>query len=329
MQSFFEEHFDWFVTKPVRIILILLIAFLLAQIARRAIRKIVERATTRGSGGVSTAEAQESTEPDPSGDAPPVSSRPAASRGLGMVRSTIARTLTPAERTARATQRAATLGHALGSVTSVVIYTIAIMMCLAELGVNLGPLLAGAGVVGVALGFGAQTLVADILNGIFILLEDQYGVGDVVDLGEATGTIEGITLRATQVRGLDGTLWHVPNGQIRRAGNQSQNWARALLDIAVPYDADLEVVSTVIRQAAEGVWKGSLCDQILEEPELWGVESFGPDAVTLRLVMKTSPGSQWAVAREFRAELRKAFDAAGIAAPMPRRQVWLKSPDAV
>lgn len=277
MDSFFERNYDWIVVKPIRIILILLVASVLALLVRRAIRRVAARIAGRGGGS------------------------------------------------ARAAQRSSTLGHVLGGSATAAIYVIAAMLCLSELGVALGPLLAGAGVVGVALGFGAQTLVRDVLNGLFVVIEDQYGVGDVVDLGDAVGTVESVTLRATRVRGLDGTLWHVPNGEIRRAGNKSQGWARAILDIPVAYDADVEKVSAVISRTAEAVWKSELRDQIVESPELWGVESFGPDSVNLRLAVKTVPGAQWAVARTLRARLKQAFDEAGIEIPFPQRSVWLKS----
>ena len=229
-----------------------------------------------------------------------------------------------AERSQRVTQRAGALGAALRSVASITIYTIAIIMVLGEFDVSLGPLLAGAGIAGVALGFGAQSLVRDFLSGIFILIEDQYGVGDIVDLGEATGTVEEVTLRVTRVRDVRGTLWHVPNGEIRRVGNQSQLWARVILDVEVAYDTDVADASAVIKEVADALWREGLpTAPILEEPEIWGVENFGPDAITLRLAAKTEPGSQWALSRELRVRLKRAFDEHGIEIPFPQRTVWL------
>ena len=140
----------------------------------------------------------------------------------------------------------------LRSVASFVIFLVAGFVALGRLGVDLAPLLASAGIVGVALGFGSQTLVKDFLSGIFILIEDQYGVGDIVDLdGETSGTVEAVTLRTTRLRRVDGTVWHVPNGEIRRAGNQSQHWSRALLDIEVAYDTDLDRAKEVLQDVAD------------------------------------------------------------------------------
>ena len=229
-----------------------------------------------------------------------------------------------AERGERVKQRAGALGAVLRSVASIVIYTVAVIMVLGEFDVSLGPLLAGAGIAGVALGFGAQSLVRDFLSGIFILIEDQYGVGDIVDLGEATGTVEEVTLRVTRVRDVRGTLWHVPNGEIRRVGNQSQLWARVILDVEVAYDTEIAKASAVIKAVADELWREGLATApILEEPEIWGVENFGPDAIVLRLAAKTEPGLQWALSRELRGRLKRAFDEHGIEIPFPQRTVWL------
>ncbi len=145
----------------------------------------------------------------------------------------------------RAAARAETLGHVLRSVSAFIVWSMAALTILGEVGINLGPLVAGAGIAGVALGFGAQSLVKDFLAGIFVIVEDQYGVGDIIDVGEdggraVAGTVESVSLRATRLRSVDGTVWHVPNGTILRVGNMSQQWARALLDISVGYAADIE-----------------------------------------------------------------------------------------
>jgi small-conductance mechanosensitive channel len=229
-----------------------------------------------------------------------------------------------AERSQRVKQRAGALGAVLRSLASIIVYAVAIIMVLGEFDISLGPLLAAAGVAGVALGFGAQSLVRDFLSGIFILIEDQYGVGDIVDLGEAIGTVEEVTLRITRVRDVHGTLWHVPNGEIRRVGNQSQLWARVILDVEVAYDTEIAKASAVIKEVADTLWhEGVATAPILEEPEIWGVENFGPDAIVLRLAAKTEPGSQWALSRELRARLKRAFDEHGIEIPFPQRTVWL------
>ncbi len=231
-----------------------------------------------------------------------------------------------AARDARQTQRTETIAAVLGSIAVFLIYMIAIFIALSKLNIDVGPLVAGAGVVGVALGFGAQSLVKDFLSGIFMILEDQYGVGDIVDVGEAYGTVEAITLRVTRLRDVEGTVWHVPNGQISRVGNLSQLWSRSLLDIGVAYDTDLDHAGSVITgvantMAAEDAW----VTEILEPPELWGVQQFGPNEVVLRLVMKTQPAAQWKINREFRARLKKAFDAEGIEIPFPQRTIWIRN----
>lgn len=238
----------------------------------------------------------------------------------------LARSSTPlAETEARSRQRAKTLASVFVSVTTVVIWALAVMLSLGELEVDLGPLLAGAGVLGIALGFGAQRIVRDFLSGLFVIIEDQYGVGDVVDVGEASGVVEQVTLRATRIRALNGTLWHVPNGEIRRAGNMSQYWARVVLDVPVAYDADVEEASALIKRVADRVWQEVDGCEVLEEPEVWGVEDFGADSVKIRLVVKTRPGSQWGVARQLRARLKETFDEAGLEIPFPQRTVWLRT----
>lgn len=292
-----------------RIVLILIAAFVLARVLRRVVRKLMMRLAERQASRM---------EPQPD-DQDQGGLQP-----LSMLREGLSGVLSPAERRERAAQRARTLGTTIASVVSFIIYAIAVMLCLGELGISLAPILAGAGVAGVALGFGAQSLVRDFLSGAFIIVEDQYGVGDIVDLGEASGVVEEVTLRATRVRGLDGTLWHVPNGEIRRAGNRSQYWARVVLDVPVAYDTDVTRVSMLIKQVADDVWRNRKACDILEEPEVWGVEDFGPDSLSVRLVVKTRPGSQWDVARELRARLKEAYDREGLEIPFPQRTVWLR-----
>jgi small conductance mechanosensitive channel len=219
----------------------------------------------------------------------------------------------------RAAARAQTLGQVLRSLTSLLVYGIASLLVLGELGINLGPLLATAGIAGVALGFGAQSLVKDFLTGIFMLLEDQYGVGDVIDVGEATGEVEQVTLRSTRLRDAQGTVWHVPNGEILRVGNMSQQWAKAVVDVAVAYGTDVREATEVIERVgadlrADEEW----ADRIEEAPEVLGVESLGADGLTIRVTVKTKPGAQWGVMRELRLRLREALDAAGIEAPYHR-----------
>ena len=153
---------------------------------------------------------------------------------------------------------------------------------------NLAAIGIGASIIGVAIGFGSQALVRDFLSGIFMLIEDQYGVGDVIDTGVATGTVEGVSLRTTRLRDAEGTVWHVPNGEIRRVGNKSQQWARVILDVAVAYDADLERATSVIRSAADAAAADpELGSAITDEPEVWGIEQVEADHVLIRLAVKT------------------------------------------
>lgn len=223
--------------------------------------------------------------------------------------------------------RAKTMGSVLKSIVSVVLGTIVVITGIAELGYSIGPLLASAGIAGVAIGFGAQSLVKDFLSGIFMLFEDQYGVGDVVDLGEATGTVEGVGLRVTRLRDVNGTVWYVRNGEILRVGNQSQNWARTVLDVAVAYDEDLARVRRVLQDVAEDLWDDEdFKGVILEEPEVWGVQELAVDAITVRVVLKTAPLEQWRVARELRERIKARFDHEGIEIPFPQRVVWHRDP---
>jgi small conductance mechanosensitive channel len=189
------------------------------------------------------------------------------------------------------------------------------------LGVELAPLLASAGVVGIAIGFGAQSLVKDFFSGFFLLFEDQLGVGDVVDLGDAAGTVEAVSLRRTRLRDVNGTVWHVPNGEIRRVANRSQYWARAVVDVVIAPEADVRQATEVIRRVVAELWEDPQwrADGVTEPPEVWGVEQIGLDGVTLRTVVTTAPARQWAIARELRLRVKEALDAAGV--PMARPPV--------
>jgi moderate conductance mechanosensitive channel len=191
--------------------------------------------------------------------------------------------------------------------------------------VNLGPPIAGAGIAGVAIGFGAQSLVKDFLAGIFMLVEDQFGVGDIIDVGDVSGTVEAITLRTTRLRDVHGTVWHISNGAILRVGNQSQQWARALLDVEVAYGTDLDRAEEVIRRVATDLWREpAWSGKLLEAPEVWGVERVEPEVVALRLVVKTRPASQFPVVRELRRRLADAFVDAGLAMRSPQSTDWVR-----
>ena len=212
--------------------------------------------------------------------------------------------------TERRKQRAYALGSILRSISSAVIFGIAGIYILGDLGLNLAPVLASAGVVGVAVGFGAQSLVRDFLSGIFMLVEDQYGVGDVIDAGAATGTVETVGLRVTRLRDINGVVWHVRNGAIDRIGNESQGWSRAVIDLPVEYDQDIPRVRGLMKEAATAMWSEPRWQPVIvEEPEVWGVQALSGNAVVMRLVAKTVPLKQWEVGRELRERLKKILTA--------------------
>ncbi len=297
---------DWLIDRPLMIVSILAVSWILVRVARRGVDRLVKRIVIS--------------------DGRPT--RRIVIPGLDSVASLATAEDREREDRLRLRQnaRAASISEVLRSTTTVLIWSIAIMLVLGELGVDLAPLIAGAGIAGVALGFGAQALVKDCISGLFMLLEDQYGIGDIVDLGEATGIVEEVALRTTVLRGVDGTVWHVPNGQVTRVGNKSQHWSTALIDIDVAYDADLSAVRDVIQRTAEEVCaRPDISDDILDTPQVLGVESLAADGITLRMTVMTAPGTQWAVQRELREALKLAFDAAGIEIPFPQRTVWLRN----
>lgn len=228
-------------------------------------------------------------------------------------------TETPDLHATRLRARRGTLAQVLSSGTTAVVGMVAGFLVLDALGVQLAPLLASAGVVGIAIGFGAQSLVKDFFSGLFLLIEDQLGVGDVVDLGDATGTVEAVSLRRTRLRDVNGTVWHVPNGEIRRVGNRSQYWARAVVDVVIGPDADARVATEVIRQIVGELWADEAwrAEGATNPPEVWGVERMGMEGVTIRTVVTTVPAKQWAVARELRLRIKEALDAAGIPLARP------------
>jgi small-conductance mechanosensitive channel len=226
---------------------------------------------------------------------------------------------------ARVEQRTETLGKVLYALSRFGVVVIVFILVLGELGINLAPLVAGAGVVGVAIGFGAQKVVGDFLAGLFMISEDQFGVGDVVDLGEANGTVERLTLRTTVLRDIYGTVWHVPNGFIERVGNKSQHWSKALLDVGVAYGTDTDQASEVLLETARDMahdpqWQ----DSFLDDPEVLGVETLAADAVTIRISVRTRPARQFDVQRELNRRFKKALDESGIEIPFPQRTVWIR-----
>jgi moderate conductance mechanosensitive channel len=208
----------------------------------------------------------------------------------------------------RRLQRATALGSVLGNAATVTIFAIALFIVLGDMGLNLAPILASAGVLGIAIGFGAQNLVQDFLAGIFMLLEDQYGVGDVVNVGDVTGTVEAVSLRITRIRDVDGVVWHIRNGTIAQSGNESHGWARAVVDFPVPYALDTAEVRALMERTAAEMWADPAWRTVItSEPEVWGVQDVASDSVLLRVTARTAPLHKSDVARELRERLKAAM----------------------
>ncbi|MET0590372.1 MAG: mechanosensitive ion channel domain-containing protein [Naasia sp.] len=217
----------------------------------------------------------------------------------------------------RTVQRARTLGDVLNNIVTVAISVIAVLSVV----FTLAPGITGAfslitAALGAGLGFGAQNIVKDVLNGLFMVIEDQLGVGDVVDTGQATGVVESVGIRITQIRDVNGTLWYVRNGEIVRVGNMSQGWARVIIDLAVPYDADIDAVqdrmlSTANELASSPKWRS----MVMERPEIWGLESISSEALVVRIVIKTRTSARDDVARELRLRLKNSLDSMGVKLP--------------
>ena len=283
------ESADWLLAKPVAIVSILVIAAVVRWLLHRLIRRLAHRAAQGLVPGV-------------------------LAKGKGHRLFEVSPSVSE-----RRKQRADTMSSVLRSVTTGVIASVAFLMVLDVVGLPIGPLLASAGIVGVAVGFGAQTLVKDFLSGIFLILEDQYGVGDLVDTGlGTTGTVEAVGLRVTRLRDGSGVVWYVRNGEILRVGNHSQGWSTAIVDIAVAYTEDIPRVQhligeTAVAMAAEDDW----AEKIIEEPTVAGVESVTGNSVTIRVIVKCSPNEHWGVQRELRERVKAAFDRAGVQVPPP------------
>jgi moderate conductance mechanosensitive channel len=279
---------DWLVAKPLRILMILVIAWLIRYLVKRLIDRL-----TRDTG-----------------EKTPTLLRPLRERAPQALGALVSE---------RRAQRAKTIGSVLKSVVSCVVYGMAFILVLGELGLNLTPIVASAGIVGVALGFGAQNLVKDFLSGIFMVLEDQYGVGDVVDVGPASGTVEAVGLRVTTVRDGNGTVWYVRNGEILRVGNSSQGFAVAVVDLPVAHGTDVDkAVETLSQVAGEVTDAKPIADDVLEPPEVLGVEKVTVEGITIRLQVKVRPGRQWAVQRALRAKVMAALEEEGIHPPSSR-----------
>lgn len=294
-----ETNRHWLIEVPVRIAIYLAVAL----VVRFLLHRMIDRATGRR---------RKKRDDQPQ-------AKPALLRHL---RDRVPKVATSQQIAERRQQRAKTIGSVLKSIVSIVLLTWVILAILSVVGVNIAPFIASAGVVGLAIGFGAQNLVRDFVSGVFMLLEDQYGVGDIVDLGEVIGEVETVGLRVTTLRDIDGTLWYMRNGEILRVGNMSQEWAYARLELPVALSADVEKAKDVALEAAvEAVADPSLAAKVLGEPEMYGVQEVAPDLYTLRMLVKTRPNEQWSVQRQLRAEILRAFDEHGIDLPYPRGRV--------
>ncbi|MBM4692277.1 mechanosensitive ion channel [Rhodococcus hoagii] len=277
----------WLIERPIEIAVYIVIALVL----RFVLHRVVDRATRERPGGE------------------PGLLRPLRERLPAGARDSVA-----AQRRA---QRARTIGSVLKSGVSIVTLTWSVLQILTVFSVNVAPLVASAGVVGVALGFGAQNLVRDFLTGMFMLLEDQYGVGDIIDVGEASGTVETVGLRVTTIRDLNGTLWYCRNGEIARVGNMSQGHAVAVIDLPIaPGAAVPRATEVALTAAIEASEDEAIADAVLERPQMLGVNGVTAESVMLRLTARVKPGQQWAVQRYITQAVLAAFDEHDIAAPL-------------
>lgn len=287
--AWLAESANWLIAKPAAIASILVLAVLVRIVLHRVIRRLAQRAA-------------EGTVPGVLAKGPGhklLESSPLLSE--------------------RRKQRAETMASVLRSITTGVIFAVALLMILDVVGLPIGPLLASAGIVGVAVGFGAQSLVKDFLSGIFLILEDQYGVGDLVDTGMGTtGTVEAVGLRVTRLRDPSGVVWYVRNGEILQVGNHSQGWSTGIVDMSVAYNEDIPRVQALMQRvgdemAEDGEWR----EKIIEAPKVAGVESVTATSVTIRVFVKCAPNEHWGVQRELRERIKEAFDREGVRVPPP------------
>ncbi len=288
--SFWFKALQWFLGVPLQILIVVVVTIIVIGVSHRLIDRTVKKISDR------EAEVDEEEEPDRV-------RRDREQFGEALLNQ-------------RRTQRASAIGSLLRSIVTAVAVGIAILTILPFLGINIGPLLTSAGVLGVALGFGAQNLVKDYLSGIYIVLEDQYGVGDMVEVGNVVGRVEEVTLRVTRLRDQTGVVWYIRNGEILTVANRSQGWTLAFADIPIAADVDLERVRAAVATVAEQMMADpELDDSLLDEPRYAGVESVSGEAVVVRVVAKAAPTDQTAVSRELRARIKQAFDADGIRIP--------------
>ena len=221
-------------------------------------------------------------------------------------------------------KRTATITRVVWTTGAVLIVGTALLIVLEAFGVPILPVLASVGFVGLAFGLGAQTLVKDMISGLFVLIEDQYTIGDVVEIGGVVGTVESITLRKTTVRDLYGTVHHIPNGEVRTVANKSRGWSRALVEVGVTYDADVDKAIETLRQIGMGLQETAEFETaVLEEPVVTGIEGLDDSAVRLRIMVKTIPGAEWDVQRYLRRQIRLVFAEQGIDIAFPTQTVQI------
>ncbi len=276
MKIYFDALLDWLLVHGIRIVAILIVAFIVLRIFKVVIRKFRKKLIVSGK--------------------------------------------IEGERA----KRAETLARMMGTVVKVVILSAALLMCLKELGIDIAPLLAGVGIVGLAVGFGAQSLVKDVINGFFILLENRINVGDVVAIADKSGLVESVGLRVTVLRDLEGQVHVIPNGEISTLTNMTKEWSRALLEIGVAYKEDVDRVIDVLKEVGDGLKNDEEFGQLILEPiEVLGLDSFGDSSVNIKVMFKTKPIKQWTVAREFRRRVKKAFDEHKIEIPFPHRTIYI------
>ena len=221
-------------------------------------------------------------------------------------------------------KQAATLGKVIRNISRILVWSVAVMMVLRELGIDIGPILAGIGIMGLAVGFGAQSLVKDFLAGMFILIENQYNVGDVIEAAGAKGQVEKITLRATTLRDLEGNVHIIPNGTIAVVTNRTRQWSRFVLDIGVAYKENVDEVMRVLKEIGDELAADAEFASMITAPlEVLGVQDFADSAVVIRVMFTTQPVKQWTVGREFRRRVKNTFDAKGIEIPFPHTTIYL------
>ena len=221
-------------------------------------------------------------------------------------------------------RRGQTVAQLLRSLGRVAIVAIATLLTF-NVFIDIGPILAGAGILGLAVSFGSQSLVKDVISGFFILFENQFAIGDVIEIAGKTGVVEKMSLRVVQLRDGEGVMHVVPNGEIKVVSNKTRGWSRAVVDVGVPYDENVDRAIDVLRDEAaqfstDKTWGGQLDGPV----EVLGVESLGESAVVLRTMIRTQPGSQWAVAREFRRRIKNRFDRESLEIPFPQRRVHVR-----